>query len=127
MAEVQKNPPQDPTVNEKAGKVEGSKDAKDAQKAQEEYEKASSESGEALAKAAEAEKRANAALAESAEKRVKAMVENATEEGDPETKEEPPRRRHKFTEDGQIIGLDGENPVSNENPDPLAIRGTYRL
>ena len=43
---------------------------------------------------------------------------------DPEEPEPP--RRHKFTEDGLVVGLDGENPVSNENPDPLAVRGARR-
>ena len=31
----------------------------------------------------------------------------------------------KLTDDGQIIGLDGKNPVSNENPDPRTIHGSY--
>jgi hypothetical protein len=28
----------------------------------------------------------------------------------------------KTTDDGLVLGIDGKNPVSNENPDPRCIR-----
>lgn len=34
---------------------------------------------------------------------------------------------NKTTSDGLVVGLDGKNPVSNENPDPRAVRGARFL
>lgn len=126
MAEAQKNPPQDPTINPDATKATKGDDSK-AAKAQEKAEKLNADAVEARMKAAEAEAEVDTLRREAAQERVKKLVEAATEEGDPETPEEPARRHHKFTDDGLTIGLDGKNPVSNENPDPLAVRGTIVL
>jgi hypothetical protein len=48
---------------------------------------------------------------------MKAAVEAATDEnGFP-----------KVDDEGRLIGIDGENPVSNENPDPRVLRGVRSL
>lgn len=75
---------------------------------------AESASEKKAAKAAEARREADAAEAEEQEVRVQGAVDAAKEA----------RSESVETNDaGQVIGVDGENPVSNINPDPRAIRG----
>src|SRR5215207_10836215 len=66
------------------------------------------------AKASEARREAEAAVAKEREISVQAAVD-AAKEARSESVD--------TNEAGQVVGVDGENPVSNINPDPRTIRG----
>lgn len=107
---------QQPNQNPSATTEEAPK-ATEADKAQEAAEKAALEVAEAQTAAAEAQAKVAEARVKTAEEQVEAAKKaSLTKDG-----------KNKTTDDGRVIGLDGENPVSNTNPDPRAVRGTFVL